>query len=351
VVTRTQTKVTHYETQKRRRGVFLDEWRKYRQTVVKQADVQMFETHPGVRHGVYMGTDGDRPTRTVDAHVHELDPGSRTSIRRHSWDVLTFCVHGEGWTEIDGVRYDWRAWDSLHIPPWAWYRHGNDGDRTARFLSYSTEPFLDVIRMAVLDDRGDADVADLPGRPEFSSGQDGADPYTRMLRRLAKKQEENAEGRIKTAYDELELLPTPRGTRTTFINDKAIGNRTSGITQAMLQFAPGKGQSMHRHPGEAWLYVVEGRGYSYLGYEPEGGETHEWEQGDLIVVDHYLWHQHFNSDPDRTARLVRIHMFDGLLETLKAILDPIPMFEEPAEALANAPDISNVVWPEDERPE
>jgi len=92
-------------------------------------------------------------------------------------------------------------------------------------------------------------------------------------------------------------------TRTKFLNDRAIGNEASGLTQVMIQFAPGKTQSLHRHPGEAWLYVVEGRGHSFLGTAPDKGEHHRWKKGDLIVVDHFLWHQHFNDDPKSECRL------------------------------------------------
>jgi gentisate 1,2-dioxygenase len=77
---------------------------------------------------------------------------------------------------------------------------------------------------------------------------------------------------------------------------------------AMFELGPGRGQSMHRHAGEAWLYVLEGTGHSYLGIEPEGGTDYPWKKGDLIVVDHFLWHQHFNDDPEKTAKVVRIHM-------------------------------------------
>ena len=52
-----------------------------------------------------------------------------TTIHRHSWDAILFMVEGSGWTEVDGVRYDWKAWDAIHIPAWSWHRHGNDGDQ------------------------------------------------------------------------------------------------------------------------------------------------------------------------------------------------------------------------------
>ena len=140
--TKTQTTTTHYHIQKKRRAEFIEEWRNYRQSVIREEDVALVPTARGMRSGVYMGWDGDRPTRCLDALVHEVDPGTVTTIHRHSWDAILFMVSGSGWTEVDGVRYDWKAWDAIHIPAWSWHRHGNDGGEPGRFMSYSSEPTL-----------------------------------------------------------------------------------------------------------------------------------------------------------------------------------------------------------------
>src|SRR5882762_6627525 len=100
--TKTTTGVTHYHIQKKRRAEFIEEWRKHRHTV-----------------------------------VHELDAGGVTTVHRHSWDAQLFIVEGSGWSEIDGTRYQWKPWDAIHLPAWSWHRHGNDGKKTARFMSYS----------------------------------------------------------------------------------------------------------------------------------------------------------------------------------------------------------------------
>src|SRR4029453_10514779 len=96
--TKTQTTTTHYHIQKKRRAEFLEEWRGYRQSVIRMEDVKLVPTPRGMRSGVYMGRDGDRPTRVLDAHVHEVDPGTVTTVHRHSWDAILFIVSGEGWT-------------------------------------------------------------------------------------------------------------------------------------------------------------------------------------------------------------------------------------------------------------
>ncbi|MGH8938941.1 MAG: cupin domain-containing protein, partial [Actinomycetes bacterium] len=118
--TRTTTNVTHYHVQKGRRAKFIEDWRSNHRDIVAVEDVVMRDTARGSRIGVYCGTDGDRPTRTMDALAHEFEPGSRTTVHRHSWDAMVFVVAGWGWTEIDGERVDWGPGDSLYLPAWAW---------------------------------------------------------------------------------------------------------------------------------------------------------------------------------------------------------------------------------------
>jgi gentisate 1,2-dioxygenase len=352
MTSRTTTETTHYHVQKRRRAAFIDEWRNYQKTVVRLEDVAMEPTARRSRVGVYTSIDGDQPTRSMDALAHEIDPGVTTTIHRHSWDAMVLVVAGWGWTEIDGQRVEWGPGDSVHLPAWAWHRSGNEGTETVRYLTFSSEPMLATMGMSVLEDRGDEPFESLPDRPGFSPGVEGNDPYARRLRRLDREQQARRSGRLHTSWDELELLPTPRGTRTTFLLDRAIGYQASGITMAMFEIGPARGQSMHRHPGEAWLYVLEGEGHSYLGSEPEGGTNHPWKKGDIIVVDHFLWHQHFNDSPDTTAKVVRIHMFDSLLETMRVLMDPMVLFEEPPDHIrdAQAGNYHEIVWPELHRP-
>jgi hypothetical protein len=73
--TKTTTAVTHYHIQKKRRAEFIEEWRKNRRTVIRQEDVVLTPTARGLRSGVYMGSDGDSPTRCLDVLVHEIDAG------------------------------------------------------------------------------------------------------------------------------------------------------------------------------------------------------------------------------------------------------------------------------------
>jgi len=92
---------------------------------------------------------------------------------------------------------------------------------------------------------------------------------------------------------------------------------------AMFQIPPGKAQARHRHPGEAILYIVQGRGYSVIDER-----RYEWEAGDAVLVHHYCWHQHFNADSERPAIVIRMHMWESIIQIMQAAMDPVPLYED-----------------------
>lgn len=340
---RTETR-SHYEVQRDRRQAFAEDWRRHRQAIVRPSDVVLSTVAPGVQKGYYVGTDSGRPTRLVDCAVHRLDAGSTTIAHRHSWDAELFVVSGTGWSEVDGRRIEWRPWDAIHIPHWAAHRHGTDDPRGAELVSVSSQPVFETLGAAwMLDAAAPSPAAGAWPQPQQGDGQ-------QRQHRLAAAARAAAGGRIHTDYDDIPLRANPKGTRSKFLVDPSIGSVTSGLTMVMVQLGPGLFQARHRHPGEAYLYVVEGHGHSYFGEDVTGGEERSWERGDLLVVDHFIWHQHFNDDPKRPARLVRMHLMETMLTTMQALLDPLELLQEPPEEMAKAPDATSPDWPEDVRP-
>lgn len=336
----TTTTVTHYEIQKQRRAKVIEDWRKFRTVLVRGDDV-VLEDAPSrrMRRGVYMGPDGPHPTKVLDATLHEVPAHTTSTVHRHSWDAIMFVTQGSGWTEIDGQRIRFRPWDTLHLPGWAWHRHGNDSDEDVRFVTWSVEPMYESFGVAVLEEGGDAPYKDLPRPPQAATAGSGDDAYTRRVRRLAEQAPGNVDRRLITRWDEVTPKVTKRGARSMFLVDQTIGNRTAGLSAVMHELAPGLWQSRHRHGGEAWLHVVSGHGHSDVD-----GVSYEWGPGDLVVVDHWAWHQHFNDDKRQTARLIRVHNFDALYDMMRILLDPMDLWDEPE--VLDAPDLSKVVWPD-----
>jgi gentisate 1,2-dioxygenase len=337
----TASTLTHYEIQKRRRQKVVEDHRSHRVAVVRHADVQL-EDDPvrRMRRGVYIGPDGTHPTKVLDATMHEIAPHTTSTVHRHSWDAIMFVTKGSGWTEIDGQRIRIRPWDTLHLPGWSWHRHGNDSDADVQFVTWSVEPMYEAFGVALIEEAGDEPYEALSGPPRAATPSLGDDPYARRVRRLAQQAPGAHDRRLITRWDEVVPRVTKRGARSAFLVDESIGYRTAGLSAVLHELAPGLWQSRHRHGGEAWLHVVSGHGHSDID-----GTPYEWGPGDLVVVDHWAWHQHFNDDNSRVARLIRVHNFDSLYDMMRVLLDPLNIFEEPA-VLDAPPDLSNVVWPE-----
>lgn len=335
----TRTTTSHYAVQNKRRADVLAYWKEHQRSIVRRDEVVMEDTPRGMRRGVMVSEDGGKPSVNLDANVHEIDPGEVSTIHRHSWDAMCFVQEGSGWTEVDGKRVEWKPWDTIYLPGWSWHRHGNDTSKKARFISFSVQPFVELLGLAVIEDAGHADVKTLAPRPISSEAGLGNDPYSNRLRRLRSKGEDFNESRILTAYDDVNFRVSPRGARSGFLLDSTIGNRTQGLTAVMHQLAPGLFQSRHRHGGEAWLLGVTGKGYSV-----EDDERIDWGPGDLVVVDHWAWHQHFNASKTDLASLVRVHNFDTLYMGMSALMAPLNLFEELPKL--DAPDLTGVEWPD-----
>jgi len=335
----TRTTTSHYSVQKKRRSDVLAFWKEHQRTIVRGEEVVMHDTPRGMQRGVMVSADGDRPSVNLDANVHEIAPGATSTIHRHSWDAMAFVVEGSGWTEVDGRRYEWRPWDTIYLPGWSWHRHGNEGSKKAKFVSFSVQPLVELLGLAVLEDAGHVGFETLAPRPATSEAGLGGDPYTNRLRRLNQAGQEFEDSHVLTAYDDVMFRVSPRGARSGFLVDSTLGHRTQGITAVMHQLAPGLFQSRHRHGGEAWLFGVTGNGYSVTD-----DVRVDWGPGDLVVVDHWAWHQHFNASDTDLASIIRVHNFDTLYMGMSALLAPLNLFEELPKL--DAPDLSGVEWPD-----
>jgi len=313
---------SHYYLQKARRVGFLEDWRAKRRELAQGRRLRL-EDSPmrRARVGMLVGEPGGVPTRMIDARVIELPPGQLTSTHRHLHDAVIFVIEGHGVTTVDGAPYEWAPWDALHTPAWSWHRHQNpDPARPARLLAITDWPLLRALGLPWIEDVGLKD-------PPLDVGRDltihGVGLYEEELAQAGRAQAERAAGRKITRFKDLTFRVSPRGTRTTLLVDRSLGFRTSGLSMAMFEIPPGKAQARHRHPGEAILYIVDGKGYSLID------DTRcDWETGDAVLVNRYCWHQHVNADLERPAVVIRMHMWESVIEIMQAAMDPIPLYED-----------------------
>ncbi len=78
----------------------------------------------------------------LSCHLQMLRPGVRTRAHRQTSSAVYHVVSGSGFTEIDGVRYDWGEGDFFAIPARAAHAHGNLGPEPAVLYSLQDVPML-----------------------------------------------------------------------------------------------------------------------------------------------------------------------------------------------------------------
>lgn len=91
------------------------------------------------------------PSTSVSLSVGVLEPGAATSNHRHGYESLVYVLEGEGYTIMEGVRYDWRAGDAIYTPPWCWHQHfATEKSGTVRYLTATNMPLLQSMGQTLL---------------------------------------------------------------------------------------------------------------------------------------------------------------------------------------------------------
>ena len=271
MASRTTTKVSHYHVQKKRRAEFIEEWRELPEDcgrTRRRGDGADRARHPG---RCLRG----RRRRPADPFDGRPGPRDRSGRGVHHPPAFVGCDGAR--RRRPGLDRDRRRAD--RVGPRRLAAPAGLGLAPVRQRRQRDGALPDLLQRAAAGD--DGHVGHRGRRPHpvqraaaavrrIHRSSTGDDPYARRVRRLARDQRARRSGRLHTSWDELELLPTPRGTRTTFLLDRAIGYQASGISMAMFEIGPGRGQSMHRHAGEAWLYVAGGHRPQLPGHRTRG---------------------------------------------------------------------------------
>ena len=263
-----------------------------------------------------------------------LFPGSRSGKHRHYFEAIFFVIEGEGYEIHDDVKYPWGPGDIMMVPTYCVHQHFNGADSPVRFLfiiplvfelmgislteqielhpNYQPPGDAKIVR----DTHGEILGYKLPDGLEFSLGKDA--DFQKMME---EKTPLEFKGEPKTTYDHyLKTLSdqvawrnaVPHVTRQA---DRPWENTRMGkikylvhdsFPSALLLFdsfiqeiPPGGSSGKHRHVSEEVLKILDGR-----GYDIQDGQRWDWEAEDVVHIPVNTVHQHFNADPQKTARFV-----------------------------------------------
>lgn len=245
------------------------------------------------------------PTMGTALMRAEIPAGWRTGRHVHGEEAI-HILEGTGFSVIDGARYDWKPGTTLHVPFAAEHQHVNTGSTSASYVSAATHDLdlaLHIGRLEQLEEKA-RDGGELERRYPAQSSQlapdgrrialhleDAIDERKRRLEGHAHHKEGKGAHRHAGIWILMGGSESP--------SDETNGFRARAVSMTnIFEEAPGTRSHRHSHT-EAFLYVLEGRGYSEID-----GERHDWVAGDAVHVPPRMTkHEHFNDSDERTRTL------------------------------------------------
>ena len=80
--------------------------------------------------------------RTMTCWVQLLRAGVRTKAHRHTSSKVYQVFRGEGYSIINGQRFDWSEGDFFVVPSWAWHEHAAESGQEAVLFSIQDTPIM-----------------------------------------------------------------------------------------------------------------------------------------------------------------------------------------------------------------
>lgn len=153
-------------------------------------------------------------------------------------------------------------------------------------------------------------------RKRADIGQQKADFYKEALKESKAFREEYKRRKGTVRAEDMLWEDSPDGRIKHVINEK-MNTKECALDIYMQFLDPSSHSGKHRHLSEEVFLVLEGKGYDLHwdvdfelqdeGYNwiwSEEPKKYEWKEGDFVYIPPYSIHQHFNSDPEKPARIL-----------------------------------------------
>ena len=224
----------------------------------------------------------------------EIPVGWHTGKHVHGEESM-HILQGQGFSVIDGQRFDWHKHTTIQIPYRAEHQHFNTGDEPAQYISgmiFSLETFVRVATLHQIEDCGPNQPPVLAAFPAQESEyyEDG----NRAIIHLEDAPSDSSyepQGKIAAVQNQHHF------TQYLVVPGNGFKDASVAVTH-LWEEPPYLHSGRHRHL-EAVVYAVEGEGYTEML-----GEKHYWQAGDVLYVPPAMWeHEHYNDSPNSIKQL------------------------------------------------
>jgi len=246
--------------------------------------------------GLYLNFSGNVH---MDAVIQEIPPGKALEPTRHFYEQITYVLSGQGHSTFGsggkGNQVEWGEGSLFAVPMNVLHRHYNgDSARPARLLFFTSFPFM----LQVFGSQGLINDLNF----SFNDRYDGSPGYFSSTSRVRKRWDKtNFVKDIRSA--EVVDWPERGGGNASMYWDMA-GNTI--LEPHMSEFEVGSYKLAHRHPYEAVILTLNGRGYSLAEKDrlkDSEAVKIDWQAGSIVSPPFYWFHQHFNTGNSKARYL------------------------------------------------
>lgn len=246
--------------------------------VARAKDLKWLRTRQDAKAALMVAPETGFPTGGSLLMRAEIPVGWHTGKHVHGEEAI-YVERGEGFLVLDEKRYDFRGGTIFHIPYRSAHQLFNTGKEPVLYLSGLAWPLEASVYMGRIEQIEDA----------------GENVASRMTQIPAEESQNwPVDGRrISMHREQFQLSSETKHGATYFLmgrSGKQNGFKATSVAiSSIFVDLPRSKSHSHAHP-EAYLYALEGSGYSEIG-----GKRYEWEQGDAVhVPPGMMHHQHFN---------------------------------------------------------
>jgi gentisate 1,2-dioxygenase len=123
--------------------LFKYEWAPTYETLARCASSTAGSPYDGILMEYVNPVTGGPIMPTLGAGIQLLRPGEHTQAHRHTGCAIYQVAKGEGFSIVDGARFDWRERDIFCVPSWAWHEHANgSGTQDACLFNFNDLPVI-----------------------------------------------------------------------------------------------------------------------------------------------------------------------------------------------------------------
>ncbi len=261
-------------------------------------DARNQETRPWPQidgRGLYLNFSGNVH---MDGQILEIPGGKALAPRRHLYEQLLYVLRGRGYTTLgeknDGPKVEWAEGSLFSVPLNAIHRHFNAASsEPARILAVTTFPFM----LQVFGSLGFINESSIDFPDRFSGKNTFYSDSEKVHQRWWKT---NFIKDIRTG----QVVPwDERGKGNESVFWDMAGNTI--LEPHVSEFPVATYKLGHRHPYEAIILTLNGKGFSLAGRQglrdSDDPVKIDWKEGSIVSPPYFWYHQHFNTG-DTKAR-------------------------------------------------